>query len=108
MSFEIVYSPEAIEHLRVLARDEQVTVLDQVEQQLVHQPNAPTRKRKFLRPNSIAAWQLRLGNLRVFYDIETDVTGEELDGTTRSRVIIKAVGVKRHNELWLGGEKVEL
>jgi hypothetical protein len=45
-------------------------VLGQVEEQLAHEPGLSTRKRRALRPNPIAPWQLRLGDVRVFYAIE--------------------------------------
>ena len=99
MAFEIVYSPEAVDHLRALPKTSQVLVVDQVDEQLVHQPTLPTRKRKVLRTNPIAPWELRLGAIRVFYEVQ-----EEPDPV----VIIKAVGVKRHDELWIGEEKIEL
>ena len=99
MVFETLYSPEAIDHLVALTKVEQVLVLDQVEQQLSHQPLLPTRKRKVLRPDSIAPWELRLGDLRVFYDVQ------ELPVAV---VNVKAVGKKIHNELWIGGEKIAL
>ena len=73
-------------------------VLDQVEEQLTHQPALPTRKRKLLRPNPIAPWQLKLGNVRVFYEVEEP----------NAVVTIKAVGIKQHNELWIGETKIEL
>ena len=99
MAFEIVYSPEAVDHLQALPNTSQVLVMDQVDEQLVHQPTLPTRKRKVLRPNPIAPWELRLGDIRVFYEVQ-----EAPDPV----VIIKAVGIKRHNELWIGQEKIEL
>ena len=99
MAYEIVYSPEAVDHLDEFARKDQVMVLDQVDQQLIHQPILATRKRKVLRPNPIAPWELRLGNIRDFYDVQE---------TPKQVVTIKAVGVKRHNELWIGGERIAL
>ena len=99
MPFEIIYSPEAVDHLQALPKASQVLVLDQVDEQLAHEPTLPTRKRKLLRPNLIAPWELRLGNLRVFYEVQ-----DEPDPI----VFIKAVGIKRHNELWIGQEKIEL
>jgi mRNA-degrading endonuclease RelE of RelBE toxin-antitoxin system len=99
VAFAIVYSPEAVDHLRLLARTSQVLVLDQVDEQLSHQPTLATRKRKLLRPNSIAPWELRLGDIRVFYEVLT----EPLD-----QVIVKAVAIKRHNELWVGEERIQL
>lgn len=109
MAFQIVYSPEVVDHLQHLARIDQVTVLDQVDQQLLHEPDKPTRRRKFLRPNAIAAWELRLGDIRVFYDIEQPSPDPDPNAVPKpARVIIKAVGKKVHNELHIGGQKVEL
>jgi len=99
MALAIVYSPEAVDHLRLLPKSNQVLVLDQVDEQLAHQPMLPTRKRKLLRPNPIAPWELRLGDIRVFYEVQEEPV---------PRVIVKAVAIKRHNELWIGGERIEL
>lgn len=99
MAYEIIYSPEALDHLQALPKNSQVLVLDQVDVQLTHQPTLATRKRKVLRPNPIAPWELRLGDIRVFYEVQ-----ERPD----PRVIVKAVGIKRHNELWIGDERIEL
>lgn len=99
MVFQVLYSPEAVEHLAALPKAEQVRVIDEAEEQLSHQPNLPTRKRKLMRPNSIAPWELRLGDLRVFYSIQEEPVAE---------VTVKAVGKKVGNELWIGGERIEL
>jgi mRNA-degrading endonuclease RelE of RelBE toxin-antitoxin system len=98
MAYQIVYSPEAVSHLEALPKSSQVLVLDQVDIQLVHQPTLPTRKRKLLRPNPIAPWELRLGDVRVFYEVQEQP----------ETVIVKAVGLKRHHELWIGDERIEL
>ena len=74
-------------------------VIDQVEEQLTYQPTLPTLKRKVLRPNPLAPWQLRLGDVRVFYEVQEEPT---------SVINIKAVGKKIHNELWIGGERIVL
>jgi mRNA-degrading endonuclease RelE of RelBE toxin-antitoxin system len=50
-----------------------------------------------LRTNEIAAWELKLGKYRVFYDIEDDVT-----------VKVAAVGYKEHNELFIQGERIKI
>lgn len=99
MPFAIVYSPEALDHLRLLSKNNQVLVVDQVEEQLTHEPTLATRKRKLLRPNTIAPWELRLGDIRVFYEVQEE---------PEPQVIIKAVGIKSHNDLWIGGEKITL
>jgi mRNA-degrading endonuclease RelE of RelBE toxin-antitoxin system len=97
MAYKIVYSPEAVDHLAAIPKSEQVLILDQVDIQLANQPMTPTRRRKVLRPNPLAPWVLRLGDLRVFYEAVDSPIAE---------VIVKAIGKKFHNELWIGGEKV--
>jgi mRNA-degrading endonuclease RelE of RelBE toxin-antitoxin system len=99
MAFTIVYSPEAVDHLQTLPKATQVLVVDQVDEQLTHEPALPTRKRKLLRPNPVAPWELRLGEVRVFYAVE-----EEPDRLVK----IAAVGIKQHNELWIGKERIDL
>jgi len=59
--------------------------------------NIETRKRRQLRPNPIAPWELRIGRYRVFYEI-----------TERQTVKVLAVGHKEHNELFIRGRKVEI
>lgn len=99
MAFEIVYSPEAIDHLLALTKFEQTIALDQVDEQLTHQPQLPTRRRKLLRPNPIAPWELRIGDLRIFYRVE--ITPIEL-------VTVAAIGKKIGNQLWIGSERIDL
>ena len=99
MPFRIEYSPAAEDHLRVLTARQRTTVFDAVDRQLAHQPNMETRNRKPMRPNPIAPWELRIGTLRVYYDIEEEPA---------SRVIVLAVGKKIRNRVFLGDEEVEL
>ena len=99
MAFDILYSPEAVDHLAAFAKAEQVRILDEVELQLTHEPMLQTRKRKTLRPNPVAPWELRVGDFRVFYSVELQ---------PQSEVYVKAVGKKVHNELWIGSERIEL
>ncbi len=73
-------------------------MLSEVESQLTNEPLLPTRRRKPMRSNLIATWELRVGNLRVYYDVDD----------ARMLVLIRAVGVKRHNRVFIGGEEVEL
>jgi mRNA-degrading endonuclease RelE of RelBE toxin-antitoxin system len=99
MEYQILYSPEAVDHLEPLSKVEQVRILDEVDLQLAHQPTLPTRRRKLLRPNPIAPWELRIEDIRVFYSVQDEPA---------PIVFVKAVGKKVHNDLWIGGEKVEL
>jgi len=41
-------------------------IFDAVEKQLMHEPFTETRNKKPLRPNPLAPWELRIGNLWVF------------------------------------------
>jgi len=70
-----------------------------VDKQLIHQPTVETRNRKPMRPNPIAPWELRIGDLRVYYDVE-----EEPEPV----VYIRAVGVKERNRVRIGKEVIEL
>lgn len=97
--YRIEYSPEAEAHLRALNRRQQVTVLDSVDRLLVHQPTEQTRNRKPMRPNPLAGWELRLGELRVYYDVVEE---------PQAAVLINAVGVKDGNTVRIGGKVVQL
>ncbi len=97
MAFQIEYSPEAEEHLRLLTARQQSTILDTVVEQLTHQPNIRTRNRKPMRANRLASWELRIGNFRVYYDIEEK---------PQQTVYVVAIGVKEHNEVRIGNEVV--
>ncbi|MBD2773561.1 type II toxin-antitoxin system RelE/ParE family toxin [Iningainema sp. BLCCT55] len=85
-------------HLRALTARQQRIVLAAITEQLSNEPTVPTRNRKQMRPNPLALWELRVGDLRVYYDIDE----EELV------VDIRAVGVKEGNQVLIGGEIVEL
>jgi mRNA-degrading endonuclease RelE of RelBE toxin-antitoxin system len=69
LPYRIIYSPAAEDHLRRLTARQQAIVLDAVEAQLVHQPTLVTRNRKLLQGNATAAWELRIGILRVYLGV---------------------------------------
>ena len=98
LAFEIKYESEAEEHLRDLTADQKAQVLDAVGKQLVHQPTVATRNRKKLRPNKLAAWELRVGTLRVYYDVREEPP---------PAVLILAIGVKRGNRVFIQNREVE-
>ena len=99
LQYRIVYSPACEEQLLALTKRDRVIVLSAVELQLGHQPDQQTRNRKQLRSNPIAPWELRIGELRVFYDVE-----EEPEAVVR----VRAVGIKDHGILKIGGEEFSL
>jgi mRNA-degrading endonuclease RelE of RelBE toxin-antitoxin system len=110
LPYDIVYMPIALEHLRSLTARQQRTVLDGVERHLRHQPDVPTRNRKRMRPNKLATWELRIGELRAFYEIEEEIEAETDNAKIASSptVVILAVGIKRGNRLWIADEEYEL
>jgi mRNA-degrading endonuclease RelE of RelBE toxin-antitoxin system len=97
LPYRIEYSPSALEHLRALKTFEARTVLDSVDQQLQHHPAAETRNRKPMRPNPLAPWELRIGNLRVYYEIDA------VEGVVR----VLAVGLKQRSLVRIGKETFE-
>ncbi len=99
MAYRIEYSLDAEDHLRALSARQQAIVLDTVDKQLAYEPQVETRNRKPMRPNLIAPWELRIGNLRVYYDVQEDPD---------LMVYILAVGIKERNRVRIGTEVVEL
>jgi mRNA-degrading endonuclease RelE of RelBE toxin-antitoxin system len=99
LPYRIEYAPAAEEHLRYLTARQQAIVLDTVDEQLTHQPTVETRHRKPMRPNPLAPWELRIGALCVYYDVEAE---PELV------VLIRAVGLKERNRVRIGGEVIDL
>ena len=99
MTYRIEYSTETDVHLRALTARQRSTVFDAVDEQLAHQPAVETLNRKPMRPNPIAPWELRVGDLRVYYDIAEE---------PKKLVIILAVGVKHRNRVLIGGKEITL
>lgn len=96
--FELDFTESAIEDLRYFKNTEQNLILDTVEEQLPQEPLDVTKNRKQLRPNDISAWELRIDKYRVFYDVNVE----------NNLVIIKAVGWKEHNQLFIRGKESKL
>lgn len=96
--FTVRLTDSALDDLRFLKKNEQVTILNAVNLQLANEPLVETRNRKPLRPNELSQWELRVGSYRVFYDV--DAEGDA--------VLIKAVGWKDHNTLWIRGKEYVL
>jgi len=77
--------------------------VDAVDDHLRHQPDVATRHRKRMRPNPVAPWELRVGDFRVFYDVEPGPEQAE-----NPEVVVLAIGLKTRNRVWIGGEEHEL
>ena len=98
MRYHIEYAPETEHHFRALTARQRATVVDAIDRQLKYQPTVETRNRKALRPNPLAAWELRIGELRVYYRVQE----------AELLVYILAVGVKRRHRVYIRNEVVEL
>jgi len=91
--YRIACSPERQDHQLALAARDRAMVLDAVDEQLTHQPTSETRHRKLLRSNPLAPWELRIGDPRVYHDVEDD----------REPVVhLRAIGIKARHELRSG------
>jgi mRNA interferase RelE/StbE len=99
LPYRIVYAPETRDHLRYLTARQRSLVFNEVNQQLTHEPTVETRNRKLLRPNPRASWELRIGDLRVYYDVKE---------APEPQVDIVAIGMKRRNRVYIGGESYDI
>lgn len=76
MKYEILIVPEAIEELNELPMHVRRRIATAIERDLTHEPATVTRNRKPLPGLSPSfahvppVWELRIGDYRVFYDIE--------------------------------------
>jgi mRNA-degrading endonuclease RelE of RelBE toxin-antitoxin system len=70
-------------------------VLEAIGVQLRHKPALVTRNRKPLRPNPIGSWELRVGDLRVYYDVAE---------TPDPVVLVLAIGIKSRDAVRIGGQ----
>ena len=99
MAYKIRFAESVETHLEVLTAAQRATVLLVIERQLTHEPLKETRNRKPLRPNPVAPWELRVGRLRVFYDVAESPS---------ATVQVLAVGVKDRHILRIGEQEVQL
>ena len=99
LAYRIEYARATEDHLRALTAHQRAIVVDAIRRQLTHQPVVETRNRKPMRPNPLAPWELRIGEARVYYQVQ--------DNPERI-VQVLAVGTKRRDQVWIGGRVVEL
>ena len=95
MSYRIAITREAKAQLQGFSAREQRIISDGIAARLLDQPTVPSRAVKPLRPNPLAGYELRLGYLRVLYNVDEE--GPE--------VVVVAVGRKVGNTLIVEGEE---
>jgi mRNA-degrading endonuclease RelE of RelBE toxin-antitoxin system len=73
MRYEIILAPEAVEDLQRLPVRERSTVRDAIERHLRYEPEKVSRSSiKRLREIDRPQYRLRVGEIRVFYDVSED------------------------------------
>jgi len=97
--YRIEYAPEAERHLRLLTARQRAIVQDEVQRQLGYQPQVETKNRKRMRTNSLAPWELRVREFRVYYEVV---------GRTAGVVHVLAIGIKLHDKVHIGKEIIDL
>lgn len=93
MAFHITITEDAETQMQSLSIREQRVLESAIVARLTGQPATPTRAIKRLRPNPLAEYELRVGDLRVLYNVE----GNE--------VVLLVVGRKEGNKLIVQGEE---
>jgi len=90
MRYEVVLAPEAAKAFRSLAAYHRAEVRDALERHLRHEPTRVSKSRiKRLRGLSHPQFRLRVGEVRVFYDV------------TREAVEVLAIVTKAEAARWL-------
>ena len=93
MSFEVILAPEAVKSLRRLQSHVRAEVKDALQVHLRHEPTKVSKSRiKRLRGMSQPQFRLRVGDIRVFYDV------------TETAVEILAIVEKHEAQAWLDEE----
>jgi mRNA-degrading endonuclease RelE of RelBE toxin-antitoxin system len=93
MTYTITITDDADRQFRALPIRQQRILEAGILSRLQRQPTTPTKAIKRLRPNPLAEFELRAGDLRALYNVE----GEE--------VVILIVGRKVGNKLIVEGEE---
>lgn len=96
MTFTIIIKPNAAGDIEYYRVNEQRTIISGIKTHLPVEPEIEGKRKKKLRPNAIAPWELRIDIYRIFYKFQ---------GTT---VFVVAVGHKVHNKLYIRGKEVDL
>jgi mRNA-degrading endonuclease RelE of RelBE toxin-antitoxin system len=93
MRFEIVLAPGAVRAMRALPAGRRAEVRDAIEAHLRHEPRKVSKSRiKRLRGSSQPQFRLRVGEIRVFYDVTDEI------------VEILAIVTKDQAQEWLDQE----
>jgi mRNA-degrading endonuclease RelE of RelBE toxin-antitoxin system len=93
--YQIEFTPESVQDLRYFKRFEQNIIIDAIQTQLSYEPTVETKNRFRRNPPDIAAWELRVGVFRVFYNVDELV----------QIVNIERIGEKPNNTVFFRGQE---
>jgi len=93
MPFRITITEDADRQFRSLPARDQRILEAAILSRLEYQPSIPTKAIKRLRPNPLAEFELRAGDLRALYNVE------------ESEVVVLIVGRKAGNKLIVEGKE---
>jgi mRNA interferase RelE/StbE len=93
MAYQITITADAERQWRALSARERGMLEAAIQSRLVHQPTTPTKAVKRLRPNPLAEYELRVGGLRVLYNVE------------EAEVVLLLIGRKVGNKLIVEGRE---
>ena len=97
MKFEVKLTRSADGDIDVYTAWEQRIIFNAISAFLEVDADVPTKRRRQLRPNPLAPWELRIGDYRVFYEIR------------EGRIVrVLSVGHKEHNVLFIRARRVEI
>jgi mRNA-degrading endonuclease RelE of RelBE toxin-antitoxin system len=99
MPFQITITADAESQLRSLPVREQRLLETAIQARLLHQPTTPTKAIKRLRPNPLAEFELRVGDLRVLYNVEgTEVVLLVVGRKVGNKLIVEGVEFHGHQD----------
>lgn len=96
--YDVQFSEDAERHLKGLTARDRGIVVAAIEEQLTQQPTVADAAPKLLRTNPLAAWELRVQEFRVLYNVQEDVV----------RVLVVAVAVEDGNRFVIEAEEYPL
>jgi len=96
--FTIRLSEVARCNVKAFTKRDQRIIMDSIAEQLSYEPQVKTRSRKPLRENPLAAWELRVQEFPVLYNVDED----------EAVVYVAAIAVKEGNKYLIEGEEYPL
>ena len=95
MPFSITITQEAEKQFKFLSMREQRNLQSAIQARLRDRPTQLSRAVKKLRPNPLAQFELRAGDLRALYNVEPE----------KSEVVLLVIGKKVGNKLIVSNEE---